>query len=275
MATADLMFIIVNVILLEINNIYFTHSFLNYTPVCSLSIALGYAAIDCSVWLTVSFTFDRFVAICYQRLRVKYCTEKTAAVAIATVCALNFAKNIPMYFLFERQKIIDNKSWFCVVKSSFYTSPVWVAFIWFYIVLTPFAPFVLILLLNALTIRHILSANRVRRGLRGNNNTENHKDPEMESRRKSIILLLAISGSFILLWLVNVTYGICVQTIDIEYTFAISDNLLSIMQESGFMLQSLSSCTNTFIYAAAQSKFRKQLINVITCPYGRFIKFVK
>uniref|UniRef100_UPI00398EE3F4 probable G-protein coupled receptor 139 n=1 Tax=Pristiophorus japonicus TaxID=55135 RepID=UPI00398EE3F4 len=261
MAAADLMFIIFNVILFEIKNIYFTHSFLNYTPVCRLNIALGYAAMDCSVWLTVSFTFDRFVAICYQNLRVKYCTEKTAAVAIATVCALNFAKNIPMYFMFERQNIIDNESWFCVVKSSFYSSPVWVAFFWFTIVLTPFTPFVLILLLNALTIRHILSANRVRRGLRGNNNTENHKDPEMESRKKSIMLLLTISGSFILLWLVYVTFDICVQIIDIEYTFTFFDNPLNIMQVTGFMLQSLSSCTNTFIYVAAQTILSSVFVN--------------
>ncbi|XP_067830247.1 probable G-protein coupled receptor 139 [Heptranchias perlo] len=275
MAAADLFFIIFDVILNVINNIHFPNSFLNYTPVCSLILILSFASIDCSVWLTVAFTFDRFVAICCQKLRVKYCTEKTAAVVIATVCVLNCLEDIPSYFTFAPQELIDNESWFCTVKSSFYTSPVWVAIHWFDIILTPFAPFVLILLFNALTIRHILMTSRIRRGLRAKNNSENHKDPEMESRRKSIILLLSISGSFILLWFITLTYFICVQIIDFQLMLADYSDPLIIMEQTGYMLQSLSSCTNTFIYAVAQNKFRGELKNVIKYPFHQIINSVK
>ncbi|XP_067865120.1 probable G-protein coupled receptor 139 [Heterodontus francisci] len=199
MATADLLVIITEVILLNINHYYFPVCFLDITPVCSVINVLIRAAIDCSVWFTVIFTFDRFVAICCQKLKTKYCTKKTAAVVLATTCILLCSKNIPIYFRYEPGEIIDNVPWRCYIKRSYYTEPGWVGFRKFDKVLTPVIPFALILLLNALTVRHILVTSRVRKGLRGQSKGENRSDPEMESRRKSVILLFTISGNFILL----------------------------------------------------------------------------
>ncbi|XP_059509257.1 probable G-protein coupled receptor 139 [Stegostoma tigrinum] len=84
MAMADLLFIITEVILWRIAYYYFPSSFFLITPVCSVIYALRCASMDCSVWFTVNFTFDRFVAVCCQGLRAKYCTERTAAVVLAT-----------------------------------------------------------------------------------------------------------------------------------------------------------------------------------------------
>uniref|UniRef100_UPI00398E9067 probable G-protein coupled receptor 139 n=1 Tax=Pristiophorus japonicus TaxID=55135 RepID=UPI00398E9067 len=275
MAAADLMVLIFEVVLYEIKDSYFPYSFLNYTPICSLNLALLFVSIDCSVWLTVAFTFDRCVAICYQTLRTKYCTEKTAAVVIAVVCSLNILENIPIYFVYEPREIIDNVPWSCYVKSSYYTVPIWVAFLCLETILTPFAPFVLIILLNSLTIRHIVLANRVRTGLRGNIKVQNHSDPEMENRRKSIILLLAISGSFILLWMVIFIVFICVQFTGAQFLEVDYSDSFTIAELSGYMLRCLSSCTNTFIYAVSQSKFREQLKNVIKRPLALIANLLK
>ncbi|XP_067865416.1 probable G-protein coupled receptor 139, partial [Heterodontus francisci] len=252
MATADLLLIITLVILFRINYYYFPGSFLYITPVCSVNAILIRAAGDCSVWFTVTFTFDRFVAICCQKLKTKYCTKKTATVVPATTCILLCFKNIPIYFVYEPREIIDNVPWFCYAKPSYFTDPGWVGYDRFDTVLTPLLPFALILFLNALTVRHILVASRVRKGLRGQSKGENHSDPEMESRRKSVILLFTISGNFILLWLVYV-----VHYFNIADHF--DDDSLYMFQEVGFMLMNLSCCTNTFIYGATQSKFREQV----------------
>ncbi|XP_067865150.1 probable G-protein coupled receptor 139 [Heterodontus francisci] len=251
MATADLLVIIMKVILYRIRLYYIPECFLDITPVCSIINVLNNTSTNCSVWFTVTFTFDRFVAICCQKLKTKYCTEKTAAVVLATTCILLCSKNIPIYFKYEPRKIIDNVPWRCSIKRSYYTEPGWVGFRKFDKVLTPVIPFALILLLNALTVRHILVTSRVRKGLRGQSKGENHSDPEMESRRKSVILLFTISGNFILLWLIYVLYyfGIAYHfDSDSNYTF----------KEVGWMLSILSCCTNTFIYVVTQSKFREQ-----------------
>ncbi|XP_067870149.1 probable G-protein coupled receptor 139 [Heterodontus francisci] len=273
MAVADLLVIITAVILNRISGIYFPGSFLSITPVCSLSIALTYAARVNSVWLTVTFTFDRFVAICCKKLKIKYCTEKTAAMVIGTVCTLGCLINIPWYFIHEPIYIIANVPWYCQLKDIRYTSPLWSAYDWFDRILTPCAPFLLILLLNALTVGHIVAANRARRRLWTHNNGANQSDPEMESRRKSIILLFTISGSFILLWMMYVIQFLHVRITN-NYDFKSFSDPKFILQETGNMLQLLSSCTNTFIYAAIQSKFREELKNAAKYPLNVIVKLI-
>ncbi|XP_067865085.1 probable G-protein coupled receptor 139 [Heterodontus francisci] len=272
MAMMDLLVIITEVILWRISYYYFPGSFLDITPVCSFIDALSRAATDCSVWFTVTFSFDRFVAICCQKLKTKYCTEKTAAVVLATTGILLCLKNVPFYYLYEPGRIIDGVPWDCAIKPSCYTDPSWLGFDWFDKVLTPLLPFALILLFNSLTVRHILVASRVRQRLRGQSKGENHSDPEMESRRKSMILLFTISNNFILLWLVYV--------IDFLYYNIAGVNLSNyndseyIFQQVGYLLLNLSCCTNTFIYGATQSKFREQVKNAVKYPVTSIIQLM-
>ncbi|XP_078391136.1 putative G-protein coupled receptor 139 [Cetorhinus maximus] len=273
MATADLLLIITDVILWRLSYYYFPQCFLNITSVCSVVAVLLHAATDCSVWFTVTFSFDRFVAICCQKLKTTYCTEKTAAVVLTTTCVLLCLKNTPRYFTQEPGEIIDNVPWFCSTKSSYYTDPKWVGFDWFDTVSNPVLPFGLILLINALTVRHILVASRVRKGLRGQIQGENRSDPEMESRRRSVILLFTISGSFILLWSVYVIeflYYIIAGRKPIDYT-----DPEYIFGQVGYMLNNLSCCTNTFIYGVTQSKFREQVKKVVKYPLTPIVQLMK
>ncbi|XP_067876886.1 probable G-protein coupled receptor 139 [Heterodontus francisci] len=272
MAISDLLVIITEVILWRISYYYLAGSFVNITSVCSVISVLCCAARDCSVWFTITFSFDRFVAICCQKLKTKYCTEKTAAVVLAITCILLCLQNIPTYFIFEPGEIIDNVAWDCYIKPSYYTEAGWVEFDWFDMVLTPLLPFILILLFNALTVRHILVASRVRKGLKGQCKGENRSDPEMESRRKSVILLFTISGSFILLWLIYVIYFLTSRIAKIN--FEDFTDPFYIFGQVGLMLQTLSSCTNTFIYGATQSKFREQVKNAVKYPVTSIIQLI-
>ncbi|XP_067870213.1 probable G-protein coupled receptor 139 [Heterodontus francisci] len=265
MAVTDLLVIITAVILNRIPGIYFPGSFLFITPICSLNIALVHASRDSSVWLTVAFTLDRFVAICSQKLKTKYCTEKTAAAVIGTVSALGCFKSIPWYFIHEAIYIIDNVPLYCRQKEIRYTSLVWTVFDWSDRILTPCLSFFLILLLNALTVKHILAASRVRRRLHACGNGEKHSDTEMENRRKSIVLLFTISGSFILLWMAYVVQFFYDRFTN-DYKIKSFSDPKFILQESANMLQLLSCCTNTVIYAVTQSKFREQLKNMLQHP---------
>ncbi|XP_067888801.1 probable G-protein coupled receptor 139 [Heterodontus francisci] len=259
MAVADLMVVIIHVILHRINIMYFPISFLFITPVCLVNFAAYIVAIDCSVWFTVTFTFDRFVAICCQKLQSRYCTEKTATVVIATVFVVSCLRTIPFYYMDEPAFIIDNVPWYCIPTADYLTSPLWKAFEWIDSFITPLLPILFILLFNALTVRHIIMANRVRRELLSN--SENQNDPEVKNRRKSMILLFAISANFILLWMTYVVHSINWPVINFYYTDKYYSNPIYITQQVGFMLQFLSSCTNTCIYGLTQRKFREELKN--------------
>uniref|UniRef100_UPI00398E7781 probable G-protein coupled receptor 139 n=1 Tax=Pristiophorus japonicus TaxID=55135 RepID=UPI00398E7781 len=251
MAAADLLVIITDLMLRQIPIAHHLY-FVKRIPLCNIHAVLLYAATDCSVWFTVTFTFDRFVAICCQKLKTKYCTEKTAAMLLVTVTLLSFLKSIFWYFMYVPWYTLSNTPWFCYVSALVMVSDLWATLELLHYILTPCIPFVLILLLNALTIRHILVASRARRRLRDHSSEGIPSDIEMERRRKSIILLLVISWNFIMLWAVFMFFSIWNRILHLGYDII---HVSYYIKEIGFMLQLLSCCTNTCIYAMTQSKF--------------------
>ncbi|XP_067909610.1 probable G-protein coupled receptor 139 [Heterodontus francisci] len=273
MSAADLLVIILDLILRHIPIVYLEQfQFLWSIPMCNIHAVLLYAATDCSVWFTVAFTFDRFVAICCQKLKGKYCSERTSAVAVGTVTVLSCLKNIFWYFMLTGRYSLQNDPWFCDITMDVLESFVWIAIEFLHNILTPAIPFALILLLNALTVRHILVSSRGRRRLRAHSSGESRRDSEMESRRKSIILLLVISGNFILLWALLMAYSLWSRMWYLGYqSVYIPDLLLDL----SFMLELLSCCTNTAIYAVTQSQFREQLKKVLKYPFTTIAKFIQ
>ncbi|XP_067879958.1 probable G-protein coupled receptor 139 [Heterodontus francisci] len=274
MAAADLLVIILDLILRQIPIVYrIQFTFLFYVRVCNIHAILLYAATDCSVWFTVTFSFDRFVAICCQKLKVKYCTKKTAVVVVGTVTVLSCLKNCFWYFLYTRQYTRSNSPWFCFVAIAAYRSLAWAIVELMHYILTPFIPFVLILLFNAVTVRNIIVASRTRRRLRDRSSGASHSDPEMVNRRKSMILLFVISANFILLWVVFMVCSILKRLDYLSYMYSVP--LPTFLPEIGFILQLLSCCTNTFIYAVTQRKFRQELTNGVKYPLTRMVKLIR
>ncbi|XP_069776322.1 probable G-protein coupled receptor 139 [Narcine bancroftii] len=257
MAAADFLVVVIVITLKKINDLYLYARFLHLTRVCSLLVVFRYASMDCSVWFTVAFTYDRYIAICCQNLQKKYCNERVATVVLVIVAAVSCVRCIPFYFVVEPYVIIDNVPWRCAPIPEYYTEPLWRAIELFDSIFTPILPISLIILFNGLTGKHILVANRVRRGLRGN--SENQKDSELENRRKSIILLFTISTNFILLWLPYVIHSMNWQRVNQNYTDQQLNTPIFIFQQCGMMLQFLSICTNTCIYGLTQRKFRDEL----------------
>ncbi|XP_062913400.1 probable G-protein coupled receptor 139 [Mobula hypostoma] len=259
MAVADLMVVIFEVVLKRINSMYLPISFLFITPVCAMILVTKIASVYCSVWFTVAFTIDRFVAICCQKLRPRYCTERIASVIIAIVSTLAFLKSILYYFTNEPKYVINNIPYLCIVTAAYITSPLWAAYESFITIVTPFIPIFLILSFNTLTVKHIIKTNKIRRALVCN--SDNHKDPKVENRRKSMILLFTLSGNFILLWMPYFVHSLKWQVTNSNYQDKYYSNPIYINQQTGFMLQLLSSCTNTCIYGLMQRKFRQELKN--------------
>ncbi|XP_078056914.1 putative G-protein coupled receptor 139 [Mustelus asterias] len=265
MATADLLVIIVDLIWRHIPAVYrLEFNFMRKVPVCNIHAAVLCTVTDCSVWFTVSFTFDRYVAICCQKLKAKYCLEKTALVVLTTITVFFCLKNICWCFMYTSKYWLINQSWFCAISQSVAQSKVWGAVEFFHYLLTPCIPFVLVLLFNSLTVRYIFLTNQARRKLRRHVTGETPSDPEVENRRKSMIALYAISGNFILLWAVYMVYNIYWRMGYLGYEMV---HLPVYIRELGFMLQLLGCCTNTCIYAVLQRKFREELRCLLPCSF--------
>ncbi|XP_072115613.1 probable G-protein coupled receptor 139 [Mobula birostris] len=260
MTISDLFVLILHVLLQKIYTCYHPHSFLTRSTVCPSDIYLRIVTLDYSVWLTVSFTFDRFVSISCPKLRLRYCTERTAVVVVVLLCVLSCLKYIPFHFMYEPRYVMDNVNYGCQPIVAYFTYIWWVVYSWICSSSLSLIPFVLIVVLNGLTVRNIVVFSRVRRRLKGHDGN----DSEMESRRKSIILLFTVSGTYILMWTTQTVTFICTRV-----TVNFSDKDLTspsfIANEVGVLLMLFSSCANTWIYGMTQSKFRQEVKNTLTC----------
>ncbi|XP_048476695.1 probable G-protein coupled receptor 139 [Rhincodon typus] len=265
MAVADLLIMINYVLLYHIISYNFPLSFLAYTSICKLLLYLAPVTIDLSVWFTVSFTFDRCVMICCQKIQARYCIKRTAVLVITSLFVMIMVKNIPTLFAYEHQRVINKVQWGCQTRVAFFSSPPGAAFAWFHTAWVVWLPFTLIALFNSMTIKHVLIGSRARSSLRGSRG-ENHRDPEMENRKKSIVLLFAVSGCFLLLWLTAFVSFASTGLINSTYYRGDRTSPGYIATETGTMLKFLSSCPNTFIYAATQRKFREELKKVLKSP---------
>ncbi|XP_059805692.1 probable G-protein coupled receptor 139 [Hypanus sabinus] len=278
MAAADLLVVILDLVLRQIPIVYWeAFHFLSNIRVCNVHAVLLYAANDCSVWFTVMFTFDRFVAISSHNLKAKYCTERTAAAVLGTVAALSCLKNIFWYYMFSGAYRMSNTPWFCLIRSAAVFSVTWTVVEYGSYLLTPIIPFVVILLLNTLTIRHVLVASRARRRLRSCNSGDSSKDSEMVNRRKAIILLLVVSANFIMLWMLYVVCTVWIRLVYISRTalMTVMTEITSppiFILELGYMLQLLSCCTNTALYALTQKKFWEQMLEVVKFPFTLIVR---
>uniref|UniRef100_UPI00398E704D probable G-protein coupled receptor 139 n=1 Tax=Pristiophorus japonicus TaxID=55135 RepID=UPI00398E704D len=274
MATADLLVMLVNVLMHHIFSYHFPHSFLNVTTVCKLIVFMKCTNLGMSVWFTVAFTIDRFIAICCQKFKTKYCRVKTAAVVVTTVSVLVHLVNLPFCFAFAPEQIINNVQWGFRPRVDFFSSPAGIAYFWLQSILRTWIPFVLILMLNSFIVRRILVASRARKGLRGHV-SESQSDPEMENRKKSIILLFSVSGSFISLWLTAMVSFLTTRLTNPAHYRGDYTAPAYIATETGYLLMYLSSCTNTCIYAATQTKFREELKRVIKSPWTLILTLFK
>ncbi|XP_069744185.1 probable G-protein coupled receptor 139 [Narcine bancroftii] len=257
MAVSDLLCAIIGVVVDQINNIYNYSRYLLITPICALTLAIRLAVMDCSVWLTVAFTFDRCIAICSQRLRKSYCTKRIATVVTVIVVTVTCARYVPSYFTVGPYVIINQVPWRCMGTAEFFTSPLWKVYTLFTSIATPLLPIGLIVLFNALTVSHIIAVNKKRRRIR--NHRENQKDPEAENRRKTMILLFALSANFIVLWIPCIVFHLNWSFQNYFYQDRYFTNPTYVLQQFANMLQFLSTCTNTCIYTLSQRKFREEL----------------
>ncbi|XP_072356765.1 probable G-protein coupled receptor 139 isoform X1 [Scyliorhinus torazame] len=271
MAVADLLVMIFNVIVNFIFNYHFPYSFLSYTAACKFILYINFVNLDMSVWFTVSFTFDRFVSICCQEFKDKYCTKRIATTIVLTASTLACLTGVPMFFSYEAIRVIDNVHWGCRTTEAVYILPAWTVYSWMQSTSVVLLPFFLMALFNSLTVRRILFANRTRRGLRGKG-SESQNDPELKNRRKSIVLLFNVSGSFILLWLTAVGSFAATRMSNSVYYQGDYSNPGYIATEAGYLLLYLSSFTNTCIYAVTQRKFRDELYNMLRSPWTLFLE---
>ncbi|XP_069771700.1 neuromedin-U receptor 2-like [Narcine bancroftii] len=255
MAVADTMVCVFNVTLGNVFLYHFPRSFLAHTSICRLGAVIQKTSVQFSVLSTLSFTIDRCIAICWQKLKNKYCTKRIAVVITSTVFVFSLLMHIPAYFQYEAMNVVDGVKLGCSTIKQYFSSPAWQTYRWLSNSFVSYVPLPLMLILNSLTARHILLVSSARRALKRRGDRE-VPDPEMINRRTSIILLFAISGTFIAFWTPAMIIGIFSQFIAHFANHVGKSRYVAI--RSSILLLYFSSCANTCVYALTQRRFREE-----------------
>lgn len=236
--------------------------FWSYEPWCNLRDIFTYGAYNASTWLVVVFTVERFIAIHTRTLKTKVCTQRCASWTVMSVFAFSHLFAIPYYW--SNASVHKNNQTRCIYNHKappyFIHTLVWLQTLQCYII-----PFFIILTLNGLTLRLISLSNRVHATGHVTSGVKNKVSPLLRSRkRKSVVLLVTISMSFVLLSVTRAITQILLRTTHMykmdrnDYSVA-----MNIAADIGTMLCLSNAAVNMYLYVCTQGKFRQELFTCV------------
>ncbi|XP_040908462.1 probable G-protein coupled receptor 139 [Toxotes jaculatrix] len=251
--------VLIFIVVLELSVKYHQREpFWSYEPWCSLRDIFNYGAYNASTWLVVVFTVERFVAIHTWKMKTKICTPRCASWTITAVFFFSHLFAIPYYW--SNVSVYLNNQTRCIYKTEAPTQFIH-TLVWFQTLQAYIFPFLIILTLNGLTLRLISLSNRVH-VTTDLTSRINKVMPLLRSRkRKSVVLLVTVSMSFVLLSVTRAITQIILRTTHM-YTFDRNDyNLpINIAADTGTMLSLSNAAANMYLYVCTQSKFRQEFL---------------
>lgn len=253
--TAVLVFIVV----LELSIKYLTEEpFWSREPWCSLRDVFAYGASNTSTWLVVTFTAERFLSITTSSLRKQFGIPRSTLWTICIIFVLGHLLALPYYWAYTSMFSQDLQRWVCIYKPNA-TIQYRLTVVSMQTLVSHILPFVIIGVLNGLTLRQISLINRVdiicKSGQKGT--------PLLRSRkRKSVVLLVTISMTFVLLTISRSITQIILRTKDLALNRDDYRLSINVAADIGTMVSLSNAAINMYLYACTQTKFRQE---VITC----------
>lgn len=233
---------------------------------CKLVIFLGYVCSDASVWLIVAMTIERAIVVTFPLKAPRVCNTKYARICIISICVVFACVNCHFLWSLELQHYTFNDTVIseCEATADF---KVLVEDIWPWVdaALYSLLPSSIIIVLNCIIIRNVISAKNARDVLRQESSlfrrncllNNNQSRSRAEVSRKITLMLLAISFTFLLTTLpmnIGLIYT-SVFGVPRDNATLVKTQLVNTIAE---LLMYTNHSINFFLYCATGKKFRSQ-----------------
>ncbi|XP_069800971.1 probable G-protein coupled receptor 139 [Dendropsophus ebraccatus] len=261
-AVADTM-VLIEIVILELILKYHTlEPFWSREPWCLIRDVLNYGAYNTSVWLVVCFTIERFVAIRAVCVKPKMCTRRYTLYLIATVFCCSHLMSVPYFWSNESRRLNGTSGFTCVYSArlpKLYVD----GLVWFQNTLVYFLPLIIIFTLNGFILKQICQSNKVYSEMQQNRKSFSAFVMVKKQRVKSMVLLVTISMTFSYLCSTRFVTQILIKTMHYEIDRGDYSKSINIAADIGTMLDLSNTAINMYLYACTQSRFRKEIIQLV------------
>ncbi len=251
LAVWDSILLICTILLLSLNSIpnFESYGLYVYSYVVSYIYPIGLTAQTATIWLTVSFTVERYIAVCHPLKAASMCTLTRAKIVIIGVAFGSLLYNIPRWFDYRPKELLSSEnvtSRIIFTRTLFSQNPLYmeVYYSWLYVPIMCIIPLLVLSVLNTFLVLAVRNSQRQRLDMNVRQSRENNVTIMLVTVVIVFIICQVPALAYNLAWAINDTYT--------EHNF--SYMVLSVVRN---FLVNLNSAVNFILYCALGQKFRR------------------
>ena len=224
-----------------------------------------------SVCLTVTFSLERLIAVCYPMKGRALCTPQRARMITAGVVILTIACTTPEFFEMKLVEVSDkNETKYEFEETEMFLSDVYqVGYYNFLVVTFTVLPLVLLSTFNGILVKAVVSATRIRKQMTYTSMKQDRSRRQKEQNRITI-MLIGVVIVFLVCQFPNaalISYHIYLSTTSTNLT-PTGRNYSRIAGNIVNVLVLINSSINFILYSVMSTKFRRVCL-LILCNCGK------
>lgn len=250
------------------NDVREMHWYFRYKNICGRTFTDMSSNI--AIWLTITFTVERYVGVCYPMRGKLWCTTEKAKRVIPVVCLVAAALTVPEFFQYRivsEVKLPLNVTVLTRTPTDFGNSTFYHVYNHLRQSLFAFVPVVLLLIFNALLVRTVCAAARERRTLTVRIASLIFRRQERLRRKEQAITvtLITVVLVFLVCQLPQAIQQLYAIYLDLTDQLTKEKNLLLRIQGNYFnLLVMINASANFLLYSAFSYEFRRSFKRLIS-----------